>query len=487
MDEEETIVTKLPTGIKGFDLMLEGGIPRGRLLTITGSVGTGKTVLLNEFLYRGITRYAENGVFVTFEEVPSDIRRNVGNFNWDYTRLEKEGKLAFVDFSPILDTTEEISSDYDPSPIILRIKEAIRTTDAQRIVIDSISSLFTQFSNQGMVRRIIYRICYELKELGITGMITAEQPDTGARISGYRIEEFVTDGVIHMRIITGEQQLIREMCVLKMRGVGYRSGPVQFTITSDGLQVFPKIGVSPGVARTDFSKRVKLGIPGLDTALEGGVPVGHIVLVSGNTGSGKTLMCMQFLQEGLQQGETCIFVALEEPAQQIRKTAEAHGWDFSEREQKGDLCFVTTSLIDILADKLLTDIVEAVEKTGAKRIVIDSISSIMSATLNQEKVRQFLLQLAAFLKSKGITCLLSYLMPANFGAEKGQLMSALETNAMRLSSVADGIILLQYVEREQKVEKLLNILKMRGCNHSRDIILYEIERGGLKIGERFRS
>jgi circadian clock protein KaiC len=111
----------------------------------------------------------------------------------------------------------------------------------------------------------------------------------------------------------------------------------------------------------------------------------------------------------------------------------------------------------------------------------------MSATLNQEKVRQFLLQLAAFLKSKGITCLLSYLMPANFGAEKGQLMSALETNAMRLSSVADGIILLQYVEREQKVEKLLNILKMRGCNHSRDIILYEIERGGLKIGERFRS
>ncbi|MFO7848329.1 MAG: ATPase domain-containing protein, partial [Spirochaetia bacterium] len=96
MNKEEDIVTKLPTGIKGLDTVLEGGIPRERVLTVTGTAGSGKTVLLNEFLYRGATVYGENGVFVTFEEVPSDIIRNVGNFGWDYASLLKEGKLLFV-------------------------------------------------------------------------------------------------------------------------------------------------------------------------------------------------------------------------------------------------------------------------------------------------------------------------------------------------------------------------------------------------------
>ncbi len=105
--------------------------------------------------------------------------------------------------------------------------------------------------------------------------------------------------------------------------------------------------------------------------------------------------------------------------------------------------------------------------------------------MQQESVRQFLLQLAKFFKHKGITSILSFLMSANFGAEKGQLLSALETNTMRLSSVVDGVILLQYVERKQRVEKLLNILKMRGCSHSKDIFQYEIEAGGLTIGKKF--
>jgi circadian clock protein KaiC len=105
--------------------------------------------------------------------------------------------------------------------------------------------------------------------------------------------------------------------------------------------------------------------------------------------------------------------------------------------------------------------------------------------MHQESVRQFLLQLANYLKYKGITSILSFLMSANFGAEKDQLLSALETNTMRLSSVVDGVILLQYVERKQRVEKLLNILKMRGCSHSKDIFQYEIEAGGLSIGKKF--
>jgi circadian clock protein KaiC len=93
MEQESRGVKKIPTGIDGFDTMLEGGIPQGRVVLITGAAGTGKTVLLNEFLYRGITEYGQHGVFVTFEEIPSDISQNVANFGWDYEQLQREGKL----------------------------------------------------------------------------------------------------------------------------------------------------------------------------------------------------------------------------------------------------------------------------------------------------------------------------------------------------------------------------------------------------------
>jgi circadian clock protein KaiC len=479
------MVNKMPTGIRGFDTMLEGGIPEGRVLLITGSAGTGKTVLLNEFLYRGITEYGENGVFVTFEEQPSEIAANVGSFGWDYTQLQAEGKLLFADFSPLRDNYEEVSDDYDLTPIMLRIRQAVEKIGARRVVLDSVASLFSQLSNKNRIRRYIFQMCQDLKEMGITSLISSEQPDSGTATAGYAVEEFVSDGVIQMRIAPGEQQLVRTMLVTKMRGVGYRSGYVQFNIGSEGLCVFPKIAVRRGMANTSFEERKRFGISGLDQALDGGIPKGHIVLISGTTGSGKSLSGIQFLEEGIRNGERAVFVALEEPVQQIKKTAEVHGWNLDEHEERGELRFVTAELIDPMPDELLSNIVEAVEEIGAGRLVFDSISSLMSATMHQEQVRQFLLQLANYIKYKGLTGIFSYLMSSNFGADKDQLLGALETNNMRLSSVVDGVILLQYVERQQRVEKVLNVLKMRGCRHSRDLFQYEIEVGGLRIGEKF--
>lgn len=480
-------VEKLSTGIKGFDTMMEGGIPKGRLILVTGTAGTGKTVLLNEFLYRGITEHGENGVFVTYEESPEDIIRNVGNFGWDYEELQKQEKLAFVDFSSSQPQMEEVSGGYDLSPILLRIKQAVKKTGARRIVLDSIAALFNQFSDSRIVRRIIYQISRELKEMGVTGMLTAEQVGREETFSRFGVEEFVTDGVLELSLEAGEQQLRRKICVMKMRGTGYRSGVVEFDITQTGIKVYPKITVNTGSGadvELALSSRRKTGIPGMDKALGGGFPKGYIVLVSGNTGSGKTLSGMQFLNEGMENGEKCVYVALEEPIQQLKKTAKAHGWDLHAHEKKGALEFIKTNLIDFSPNELLANITEVVERMNATRIVIDSISSIMSETMSREDVRQFLLQMTSFLKARGATCIINYLMTSSFGEQRGKMMGALQTSLMRLSSVVDGIILMQYMEQEEKVAKTLNILKMRGCNHSRDIMLYEIEKGGLRLKKK---
>ena len=483
----KSAVEKVLTGIRGLDEVLMGGVPKGRSTFITGGTGTGKTVILNEFLYQGITQFKENGVYVAFEESKRDIIKNVKGFGWNYAALIAQRKLAFVDAGAFRETTFESSQNYDLSPLIERMKYALKKVKAKRLVIDGIDNLFSRFQNKDVVRQALYQITADLKDLGITVLMTAEKlgPDKG--LTRYGVEEFVADGVIEVELFKGQQQFLRRMFVMKFRGTGFRSGIVEFEITDQGLHVYPKIPAENVVAKTDFQVRKGFGIKGLDDILCGGIPQGHMVLVSGNTGTGKTIFGMHFLRQGICKGENAVFVALEEPVEQVKKTALVHGWDFNRYEKEGRVRFVATPLIDISNDKLLYRIISAVEGINAKRVLIDSVSTLFSATMSEEQVRQFLIQLAGYFKTKGITCVMNCLSPTSFGAVRGQLLSSLLTNEMRLSSITDGIIMLLFVERGQKIKKLLTVLKMRGSQHSKEIFRFEIEKGGIKMGEKYEE
>ncbi|PIN81174.1 hypothetical protein COV11_02565, partial [Candidatus Woesearchaeota archaeon CG10_big_fil_rev_8_21_14_0_10_30_7] len=177
----------------------------------------------------------------------------------------------------------------------------------------------------------------------------------------------------------------------------------------------------------------------------------------------------------------------EESSSQIKKTALAHGWDLEKYEKSGKLIFVNPNLIDINPDKLLYRIINAVNKNNAKRIVVDSVSSIESASMNKNSVRKFLIQLAGFLKTKGITSMLTYLSEESFGSVQGQLIGSGASSELRLSSIVDGIVFLRYVERGRSVEKLMNILKMRGSAHDKKIYQFEIDKNGVKIGTVFKK
>ena len=131
------------------------------------------------------------------------------------------------------------------------------------------------------------------------------------------------------------------------------------------------------------------------------------------------------------------------------------------------------------------DIVRQVELIGAKRVVIDSMSSMESGTFNKHHVREFMLQIAAFFKSRGITCVMTYLTTDMFGSAVGQLLGGTASNELRLSSIVDGIVLLRYVERYQSIKKLVNVLKMRGSEHDKAIREFSIDKDGVHIGKPF--
>jgi circadian clock protein KaiC len=245
---------KIPTGITGLDEVLDGGVPKGRVMLVTGTTGTGKTVLLNEFLYRGITQLNENGVYVTFEEAPKDIITNVRSFGWKYISLIKKKKLAFVDAAPAEEMVLETGPQYDLSPLVKRIEYAIGKVNAKRVVVDSMDALFSRFSNKDVVRTALYQISAKLKKSGVTALISAEKTEK-EEFSRYGVEEFVADGVIELGLVKGQQQFIRRMFVKKLRGMGFRSGIMEFEIEEDGLKVFPKIPMQKLLAKTNFQIR----------------------------------------------------------------------------------------------------------------------------------------------------------------------------------------------------------------------------------------
>lgn len=481
-------VRKMKTGITGFDELLEGGLPEGRATLISAGTGCGKTVLLSEFLYRGMEMYEQPGVFVTFEERPHEILRNLRNFAWDIDALHESEKIVFVDGSPPEVKEVKIGAVEWLEPVLTQIQYVVEKVGAKRLSIDNLGTVFTRYGDAESNKQIRQQLFYfadAIKKMGITSLISTERTENQSVLSQHGVEAFVSDGIIELDTHAGENTEVRTIMVRKLRGVGYRHGKIIFQISENGIEVYPKIPIDPRIASTEFSDRLKFGIPHLDKALGGGIPKGHIALSAGNTGTGKTTLGLHFILEGLRNKEACIWVALEETQRQVLKTAKAHDWDLNPFVENEQLSFVNSPLIDIIPDKLLYQVVNAATKNNVKRILVDSISSLESAMMNKDKVREFMLQLAGFAKMKGITAVLNYLTGEAFGASSGQLLGSLTTNAMRLSSIVDGIILLRFVEREQSVVKLFNILKLRGSNHNKDILRFDIGKQGFSLGKRF--
>lgn len=219
---------RVKTGIPGLDALLFGGIPTGSLTLLTGTCGTGKTLMSAQFLYYG-ARKGENGIFVSFEESPENIKANAKLFGWDFEKLEKKGKVLFVKYDP-----------YHAEDIAEMLENAIRKTKAKRIVIDSISALGLYVRDTAEIRRMIFNMSSMLHRLGCTTLmiseILAEQKD----LSRFGVEEFVADGVVALFYVRDPSRYTRSLTVWKMRGSNHSQRLHPYKITHRGVVVYPK-------------------------------------------------------------------------------------------------------------------------------------------------------------------------------------------------------------------------------------------------------
>lgn len=198
-------LTKIPSGLQGFDVISEGGLPEGRTTIIAGTAGSGKTIFATQFLVGGIEA-GESVVFVTFEDPPGAVRENVRSFGWDIPKWEAEGRWVFVDASPHTGEHPIVVGDFDLGGLFARVRRAVEETGAKRVGFDSLNALFSLYDDHRILRHEIFRIGALLKELGVTAILTAERQEDYGPLTRHGIEEFVADNVIVLRNVLTEEK-----------------------------------------------------------------------------------------------------------------------------------------------------------------------------------------------------------------------------------------------------------------------------------------
>jgi KaiC/GvpD/RAD55 family RecA-like ATPase len=220
---------RIQTGIPGIDELTGGGFIPRTLTLLTGTTGTGKTLMSSQFIYSGIKDFEQPGVYVSFEEPIENIKENCLDFGWDFGPLEKKDKIAFVRYDP-----------FHVEDIYELIETNIKKINAQRVVIDSISALGLYVRDIPDIRRMVFNISLLLRKLNCTSILISETLPSQGSLSRFGVEEFVTDSVIVLYYTRTGSQFSRSLTVWKMRGSQHSNKLHPYIITEKGVTVYSK-------------------------------------------------------------------------------------------------------------------------------------------------------------------------------------------------------------------------------------------------------
>jgi circadian clock protein KaiC len=460
-------LSKSPTGIEGFDEITGGGLPKGRPTLLCGGAGCGKTLFAMEFLVRGATEYNEPGVFVSFEETEKELAANVASMGFDLRTLVQRKKIwlehIHIDRSEI-----EHGGEYDLEGLFVRIHLAIENLGAQRVVLDTIESLFSEMPNPLMLRTELRRLFDWLKKKHVTTIVTAERGEGSLTRQG--LEEYVSDCVILLDHRVNDQSSIRRLRVVKYRGSTHGTNEYPFLIDENGFSVLPV--TSLGLNYSSSKERISTGVARLDTMLSGkGFFRGSTILVSGTAGTGKTSMAARFAEAACTRGERVLYFTYEESPGQLVRNMRSIGIRLEPWTKQGLLQFHATRPTLYGLETHLTTSIRLINQCEPKVVILDPINGFMIGE-NQSDVKTMLLRLVDFLKMKGITAFFTSLTPAG---------GNLEESDVYISSLIDTWLLLRDIEIGGERNRGLYVLKSRGMAHSNQIREFRLTDRGIEL------
>jgi circadian clock protein KaiC len=460
-------IGKLVTGVPGFDELLGGGVPELSFNLIAGTPGSGKTTLAHQIMFALASPQRRALFFTVLGEPPLKMLRYQQQFSFfDFDKLESS--IRFVNLA-----ADMVDGNFDR--VIARIIDEVQEYSPSLVFVDSFRSVVQAApgGEQGFsdLQYFIQQLGMQMTSWQATTFLIGEylQPDTE---SGPVFT--VADGILWLSQLVRGDSMVRKMQVVKMRGASQKLGSHTFRIDSDGVHVFPRAMAQAASAPPAMfdSARLSTGVAALDAMMGGGVPAGYSLLVAGPTGSGKTILAAEFLAEGARRGEHGIIAAFEKSPNQLLS------YQLNQLVSSGMVGVINTRALDLSIDEVLHELVAMIERTQARRVVIDSLSGFELAlsAIFRDDYREALYRLVAILTAKGVTVLMT--------AELEDRYDVLRFSSHGNGFLADAIINQRYVEIAGSFRRIISVIKLRGSDHSKEMRFYDIVDGATVIGEK---
>jgi circadian clock protein KaiC len=464
------LIRSLPTGVPGLDTVLGGGLCEGSFNLIAGGPGAGKTTLTQQVLFSNATKERPALYFTVLGESTVKMLRYQQQFTFFDPSLVPTA-IRFVNLSE-----EAMRADLDA--VLERIVTEVTKAEPALVAVDSFRTIGGQYTSGDQqsimaLERFIQRLAQQLTSWEVTSFLVGEYSGDEQRHPVFT----VADGILWLSEDVDRNSAVRKLRVAKIRGRAPMPGLHTFRITGDGVQVFPRIPEQQSRRQERSSRRLPTGVPGLDEMMGGGIPAGDVVMLTGPAGSGKTTFATQFVAEGLAQGESCVVAVFEEFPEAYLARAKTSPVDLGEMIEAGRLAVIYLRPLDLSVDEMLAEILVAVQRLGATRVVIDSLSGfeIALAPTFRADFRESLYRLVGALTASGVTVMMT--------AEVVDAYPGGRFTNERVSFVTDDIVVQRYVEIGGRLRKVLAVVKMRGSEHATDFRDYTITPAGAVMGQ----
>ena len=460
-------IEKVPTFINGLDEILEGGFPKGRTSIVNGGPGCGKSILSLEWLYRNALKGLP-GLFISFEESPSDIRQNALTMGWNLSEMEQKGLIFLLDACP--KSNMIVSGNFDVSGLMNIIDGKAKQMNANNIVLDALDILLRLYENQFLEQNDVYTIHHFLTARLYTTLMTVKNWQHPSLSNIYNFIDFMADCVIHLDQRVSNQISTRRLRVTKYRGSGFGRNEYPFSISENGCAILPIS--TQGLHHKALGDIISSGNERLNYLLGGGYRRGSTILISGLTGSGKTTLSGTFIKSICDQNEKVLFIGFEESEGAIVNNLLSPGIDLRPAIKNNQLQFLTCLPEAMGVEEHLFRIIQRMNNMSPNHLIIDAVSACKRMG-GEQSASDFVIRLINICKENQITILL-----INQSLDGNQLY---QISGMDISSLIDTAVVLNFQESNGEINRTILVLKSRGLSHSNQYREFLITNHGIEL------
>jgi circadian clock protein KaiC len=463
-------IRKLPTGVRGLDDIMGGGIPEYSFNIIAGSPGCGKTTLAHQLIFSNATAKQPALYFTVLGEPAMKMLRYQQQYSFfDASKLGES--IRFINLADVV-LNADLDAVYD------EITQQVATINPRLVVVDSfrtvVRKVMSAGSSEAVMQSFIQRLAQFLTSWEATTFLVGEYAQEEIRDNPVFT---IADGLFWLSQAVEGNSVVRKLQIMKLRGQASVPGLHTVRITDDGLQAFSRT-LGFGGAKINplrSNRRLSMGIPELDKMMGGGIRQGDSLLVAGPSGAGKSALATQFIAAGVRNGEPAVMALFEERPVGYTDRAESFGLKLKAPQKKGKLEILYLRPLDLSVDETMQAILDAIERIGATRLVIDSLVGFEMALAPgfRADFRESLYRMIVALTGAGVTVLSTVEVEDSF--------TEMAFSYYTISFLTDDIIRMRYVEIDGQLRKIMVVIKMRGGNHSKDIREYVITDRGVMV------